>query len=213
MKIETTICQSIAIALSFFAAFGLTACGDDVENPGEQNENELITTVTLTFTPSGGGSAITASFNDPDGDGGTPPTVDPISLSNSSTYTMTVRFLNELEDPAEDITEEVEEESDVHQVFYTGSAVQGPATGTNASAVVEHSYSDTDENGYPIGLDNTMETTTTGSGEFIVTLRHMPPVNDSPVKTGTLAADVASDGISALPGSTDASVTFNLTVN
>ena len=35
-----------------------------------------------------------------------------------------MRFLNELEDPAEDITEEVEDESDQHQVFFTGTAAE-----------------------------------------------------------------------------------------
>ena len=214
MKIYKTHSVTQILTLSaLIAGCNVAACGGDVENPGEENENEVITTVTLIFTSLGDGSKIVASFSDPDGDGGTAPTTDDITLSANTTYATEVKFLNELESPAEDITLEVDEESDVHQVFFTGSAVQGPATGTNASAVVEHLYNDTDANGYPVGLDNTIETIATGSGDLVLTLRHMPPINDSPVKNGTLAADLANSGIGALPGDTDASVTFNLTVN
>lgn len=185
-----------------------TACGD-VNNPGEDNEGEVITTVELTFTPDGGGTAITASWADPEDDGS--PVIDDITLADATTYALSVRFLNELEDPAEDITEEVAEEDDEHQVFFTGTAVDGPA-GTGSAAVVTHAYDDEDGDGAPIGLDSTISTTGAGSGSFIVTLQHLPPEDGSPVKTATLADEVASGGLSALPGEADASVTFTLTV-
>lgn len=185
----------------------LAACGDD--GGGGGNDNEVITTVTLTFTPTGG-AAVTASFKDLDGDGGNPPTIDPINLANGTTYATTVKFLNELETPAEDITVEVMDEGDVHQVFFTGTAVKGPAT-SNATAPLTHTYGDTDAKGFPIGLANSFAAAT-GTGMMTVTLRHVPPVNDNPVKTGTLADTVKTMGIAALPGESDASVTFNVTV-
>ena len=49
------------------ASLALAACSDD---GGSTNAEELITTVRLTFTPAGGGTAIVAEFDDPDGDGG-----------------------------------------------------------------------------------------------------------------------------------------------
>jgi hypothetical protein len=55
-----------------------SACGSD--DGHSHNEEEVINTVTLTFTPSGGGAAITAAYDDPDGDGGEAPTIDPIGL-------------------------------------------------------------------------------------------------------------------------------------
>jgi hypothetical protein len=186
----------------------LAACAD-TEKPLENNEEELITTVVLDFIPASG-SATSFTWADPEADGS--PVVDDITLADGETYAVSVSFLNELEDPAEDITEEVDAESDQHQVFFTGSAVNGPATGDNPAAVVSHAYTDTDANGFPVGLTNTVTTFMPGSGTLTLTLRHLPPENDVAVKTGTLAEDAAAGGIAALPGDTDVSVDFALTV-
>lgn len=187
----------------------LVACGD-VEKPDETNPEEVITTVGLVFTPDSGGAASEFRWADPENDGS--PVIDDIMLTDGESYTLAVSFLNELEDPAEDITEEVDAESDQHQVFFTGSAVEGPATGENASAVVSQAYDDTDANGFPVGLSNLIGTLGAGSGTFTVTLRHMPPEDGSDVKTGELAGDVATGGIESLPGDTDATVDFSLMV-
>lgn len=195
-------------------SLGFAGCGDsNVEKPTETNENEVITTVTLRFVPDDGSATFEASFRDPDGDGGGAPTIDPITLSSGRTYAVTVSFLNELETPAEDITEEVNDESDVHQVFFTGAGVQSPSTSDDPDAVVEQDYDDTDENGLPVGLASTFTGLQAGTGELTVTLRHMPPVNGTAVKVAGLAELVASGGIEALPGTTDASVTFSVTVD
>lgn len=207
---HTAICKPFTHA-AICLALGVIACGD-VENPRHDNENEVITTVVLTFTPSGGGTPVVATFNDPDGDGGDAPSVEAIALDPSTTYATTVTFLNALEDPAEDITEEIAAEPEEHQVFFTGSAVRGPATGDNPAAVLEHAYDDADANGDPIGLTNTVHTIASGTGELTLTLRHLPAVNGTPVKTAELAATVASDGIGALPGDSDAQVTFAVAV-
>lgn len=183
----------------------LAACSDD--GGGSTNPEELITSVELAFTPMGGGTTINAAFRDVDGDGGNPPVIDPVSLP-AGTYTLTVKFKNELEAPAEDITAEVMDESDVHQVFLFGSAVNGPAT-NNPSAPLAHTYGDQDANGFPIGLTNTI-VATAGTGTLSVMLRHMPPVNDTPVKTATVAATLAAGG--TLPGEADANVNFTATV-
>jgi len=185
----------------------ITACGDD---PGGENENEVITTVALTFTPSGGGAAVVAEFDDPDGDGGEAPTIDPIDLADATTYTLTVSFQNRLEDPPEEITEEVADESDQHQLFFTGTAVDGPAS-DNPGAPLTHTYDDEDVNGLPVGLENTI-VAATGTGVLTVTLRHMPPVNDVAVKTDATAQEVADGGFSGIGGSTDATVDFDVTV-
>ncbi|MBC7977209.1 MAG: hypothetical protein H7138_19715 [Myxococcales bacterium] len=183
------------------------ACGGD--DGGIVNENEVITTVRLELTPSGGGAVVTAVFNDPDGDGGAPPTIDPLVLTSGTTYAMTVRFQNGLETPPGEITDEVRDESDQHQVFFTGTAINGPATAT-PGAPLTHSYADTDANGLPIGLANTL-VATAGTGTVIVTLRHLPPTNDVAAKVASLAMQAASSGIAALPGDTDAQVTFMAT--
>jgi hypothetical protein len=206
---------AVVVALSLFAL----ACGDDASNPDEGNEEELITTVTLTFSPTGGGADVVASFSDPDGDGGEAPTIDSILLAPATNYSLSIQFLNELASPVEDITTEIEAEAEEHQIFITGSAVDGPASDP-ASPVVTHAYADLESDygsnavgdDLPVGLVNDIMATTTGDGELTVTLRHLPEVNGTPVKTSTLASDAAADGIASLPGQSDVNVTFDLSV-
>ena len=152
----------------FCFALCLAACddGDLVSNP-----DEVITTVTLTFMPVGGGTSVVASFDDPDGDGGNAPTIDPITLPAGS-YVLGLEFLNALEDPPEDITQEVADEAHQHQVFLTGTAVDGPAA-ANPGAPLMHGYTDSDVNGFPIGLANAI-TAAAGTGQLTVTLEHLP---------------------------------------
>ena len=186
-----------------------TGC-NDVNDPDGDNEEEVITTVGLVFTPQGGGDTVNASWADPENDGS--PVIDDITLAAGTTYDLAVTFTNELADPAEDITEEVEAEDDEHQVFYLGSAVEGPANVGNAEAVATHAYADNDGEGNPVGLANTVEATTAGSGEFQVVLRHLPPEDGTPIKVAGLARTVSDSGVGTLPGDSDVDVTFDLTV-
>jgi hypothetical protein len=188
-----------------FLAHG--AC-DDTTNPDEQNEGEVITTAILTFTPSAGGDAVEFTWTDPENDGS--PVIDPIAIAPGA-YDVSVAFWNDLADPAEEITPEVLEEGDHHQVFFTGSGVMGPATAEVESAVLEHAYADEDANGDPIGLENTV-TADVGTAELIVTLRHLPPENDVAVKTSTTAAEVATGGFDAIGGENDFQGTFDVSV-
>jgi hypothetical protein len=190
-----------------FLALSSAACFED---GGADNPLELVTTVTLSFQPMGGGTAIEVSADDPDGDGGAPPTVDPVNLVAGTTYTLNVRFLNKLVTPPEEITDEVRDEGDHHQVFFTGLAIKGPAT-NNAAAPVTHAYADTDRDGLPIGLAN-MTVAAAGSGPMTVTLVHLPPINDQPLKTADAATRVKDGGIASLGGDTDAVATFTVTV-
>jgi len=186
----------------------LAACGDD--GAGGGNESEVITTVTLELVPVAGGATVTAAFDDPDGDGGAAPMIDPLVLAAGTTYTASVRFQNKLEDPPEEITDEVRDEGDDHQIFLTGTAINGPATDQPAAPLL-HTYLDLDANGLPIGLSNQL-VAARGTGTLIVTLRHVPPVNGIAVKTADLAGQVKTGGFGAIGGSSDASVTFMATV-
>lgn len=152
----------------------LAACGDP--GGGHGHDEEVITTVTLMFRGIDGVER-TFVYDDPDGDGGSAPTVDVITLP-AGDYTMYVGFENRLESPPEDITQEIADEAEDHQVFF-------------ASGAFSHAYYDADANGLPIGLMNMMMTTTPGSGDLRVTLRHMPPINGQPIKDGTTAGGTA----------------------
>src|SRR5687768_9123241 len=80
------------------------ACTED--DGHSHNEGEVITTVTLRFTPSGGGDPLLFEVDDPDGDGGDPPLIDPVDLAAGG-FTLAVGFENRLEDPPEIITDEI----------------------------------------------------------------------------------------------------------
>lgn len=168
-----------------------TAC--DSDDPEPVNEEELITTVELTFTNDNDASDVrTASFTDLDGEGGNDPIIDNISLMANATYTLTVRFLNEEETPAEDITEEVEEEDEDHQVFYV-------ATG----AEFTYAYGDQDSNQNPLGLTGTVTTGAASNGTLQVILIHEPNKTAAGVRDG----DPTNAGIES-----DIDVTFNLSI-
>lgn len=166
-----------------------TACENDSKKP---NEEELITTLKYTLTPQGGGTPISLTFTDLDGEGGDDPVLSVSNLAANTTYNGSIEVLNELESPAEDITEEVEEESEEHQFFYS-SSISG----------VTVSYTDQDGNGNPIGIATTLVTTGSGSGTLVITLRHEPNKSASGVSSG----DITNAG-----GETDIEVTFNITV-
>lgn len=205
---STPISHALTAALALALALSAAACSDD--GGDGDNENEVITTVTLAFTPSGGGSVVNAVFDDPDGDGGAAPTVDPVALTAGRTYTLAVGFENRLETPAEVITQEVADEADEHQIFLTGTAVNGPAT-NQPGAPLTHTYADTDANGLPIGLSSTIAAAA-GTGQLTITLRHLPPINGAAVKIADIATQVRNGGFAAIGGSSDASVTFAVTV-
>ena len=178
------------IALLVIPVLFSTSCSND---DAPVNEEEVITTVRTTLT--GGGQVITLTSRDLDGDGPNAPVVTVSgNLVAGTTYTGSTEFLNELEDPAEDITIEVQEEGADHQVFYQLPSSIGTVT-----------YTDTDANGRPIGLNFTLVAGTSGTtGTLTVTLRHLP----NKTATGVAAGDITNAG-----GNTDAAVTFSVVVN
>jgi hypothetical protein len=162
--------------LSILTSAFIVSCSDD-DTPEVVNEEEVITTMTVTLIPQGGGDIVTLKTQDLDGDGPTQPVVTvsgPIALN--TTYDGSVEFLNELEDPAEDITEEVLEEDDEHQVFYTLSNDVGTV-----------SYTDSDGDGNPIGVRfEYVSGSSATTGGFVVTLRHEPNKSAPGVSDGII---------------------------
>ena len=193
-----------------------TACSD-VEGEGDGHDHHhhdhnhgLATSLYLDFTPQSGGETLSFAWSDPENDGS--PSIDSIVLADGETYDVSVEVWNELEDPAEEVTPEIAEYDDEHQFFFTGDAVQGPATGENTSAIVEHGYADTDGNGDPVGIDNTFASLATGSGSMTVTLRHLPPEGRTATKTSGMADEVATGGLDSIAGDNDIQVEFPVTV-
>ena len=178
------------ITLALITLLFTNACSnDDDVTPAPVNEEEIITTITVTLTPAGGGTTITLKTQDLDGDGpNLPVTTVSGDLAASTTYNGSIELLNETEDPAEDITVEVEEESDEHQFFYTIS------TGLNVTTA----YSNFDNNSNPLGTAFTITSGAASSGVITFTLRH------EPIKPNT--------GLDNAGGETDLEASFNIAI-
>ena len=191
--------------------------GDELHCPDDPNHG-LITTVVLHFTPTGGGDTLSFQWSDPEADGN--PVIDDIFLPDASDhdhhdeqeYTLDVEVWNDLVDPIEDVTPDIADQAEGHQIFFTGSAVQSPATGDNSDAVIRQRYADTDINDLPVGLSNTITTLDWGEGELTVTLRHLPEEDGVAVKVPGMAREVAEGGFAAIGGDNDVQVTLPIEV-
>ena len=174
------------IALLFISSILLSSCSDNHEDDDHDHEEELITTVT--YTLSNGADIVTLKFQDLTGGSIEDATYDVSGpLTANTTYTGSVQLLNETESPAEDITEEVKDEADEHEFFYTSSGLTITKT-------------DVDGNGFPLGVETSLITAGAGSGTLTIVLKHEP----------TKPNDGSS---SSAGGSTDVEVTFNVTIN
>jgi len=159
--------------LMLFASIALTnlfiSCDKD-EDPELIEEQELITTVVLNIT-SDGAANQTVRWNM---DTNQTPT---ISLQANQQYQVSVSFLDE-SDPAdtEDITEEVKEEADEHQVFYEFSGVSISYTSGQGDV------SDSANN--PLYVNSIWTASSAGTGTARVYLIHEPTTKTSTSRGG-----------------------------
>ena len=147
----------------------------------------------ITLVPADPIGEVTLETRDLDGDGPNPPEISVSGdLAANSQYQGTVVLLDETENPAVDITEEVEEEGDEHQFFFQTQGIN-----------LTFTYDDMDNSGRPIGLQFNLTTGDEGTGGMIVTLRHQPDKDASGVSDGD---------ITNAQGETDLSTVFPITV-
>jgi len=177
------------LSTTIFATALIFSCSsDDDSTPEPVLEEEVITTMTITLTADGQADVILQT-QDLDGDGPNLPVVTVSGdLSENTMYSGSIVLLNETEDPAENITEEIEEEALEHQFFYT------IGNGLNA----ETDYNDADSDGNPIGLDFVLSTNSVSSGSITFTLRHEPTKPNM--------------GIEDAGGETDIEATFDIAI-
>ena len=176
---------------ALFFLFFATSCEDEMPPPVEEPE-EVITTLTYELVSEDGSDTVILTFKDLDGDGGAEPEITGGTLQSNTTYDGQITLLNESETPSENITEEVAEEDEEHQLFFS-------STGD----LVTVTYEDVDENSAPVGLVTKLTATVTGSTDLKITLRHEPAKDGENVAAG----DITNAG-----GSTDIEVTFPVTV-
>jgi hypothetical protein len=171
-------------AMSILTAVTFSACNN------KEDEGELITTVKLSLSVTGG-TPMVHTWQDLDGPGGNAPTLpDTIKLGvitpGGNPYTATLEFFNEQNGTKEDITLEVKNEGHDHFVCYEIASLSLPPTGLNITPT------DKDKNNLPIGLSTEWTCSGADFGRIVVRLKHQPGV-----KTG-----------SCEPGDTDVEVSF-----
>lgn len=151
-----------------------TSCKD--ENP-EPSETEEIASARLVLEPEGKGQLVTINYSE---DAQSPSAL----LNASTTYNGTLTFF----DPeGNDITAEISQEADMHEVFYE------PSSGLGLTV----QKTDTDSKGRPVGLATTITTTNPSTGTLRVRLKHQP--------NKSTPSDVNK-------GETDLDMTINVTV-
>lgn len=194
------------LSLLLAASVSLTSCSDDDDAaPAAEDEVEQITDVTLVFTnTTNTNDVVRARAQDPDGIGAQELTIlNQITLSEGATYNLTFEIFNNLDaDDPEDIGEEILEEDEEHQIFFsfTDGAFSNPmGNGNIDNASDPINYEDEDEDGNPVGLETVWTTGAASTGgEFTVRLQHQPDL-----KSATTGAD---------DGDTDFELTFVLNV-
>ncbi len=160
----------------------------------EENDEEVITTLTVKLTPVGGGTPIEFSYDDADGPGGNAATVQTIALVANKTYNVALTVLNKTTNPVTDITPEIVSEGNAHRFYYEQTL------GNNITV----SNLNNDANAMPLGTTSTWTTSNSGAGKIKLTLRHYPntPTNKD-----------ASNTVNSTKSATDIEVSFDTTVN
>jgi hypothetical protein len=187
MKNQTmSILRSLLLLVAIFL---FSQC--NTEDPEPENEEELITTLEMTFSPVGGGDDVVFSVFDEDGDGPTEPVYTNGTLAADTDYNVSIEVRND--EGGENITTEIEEEDEEHQFFFQKS------NGLN----IEFAYNDADGNGDPIGLSTVFTTKEASSGSLVVILRHEPNKSAEGAQNG----DPSNAG-----GETDIQATFDVVI-
>ncbi len=192
------------ISMLSIAGLFVASCSDDDDAPTPVNDEEVITTMTVSLTAAGE-DTVTLSFFDEDGADGPSAPVPTISgpLSASTTYTGAITVLNATENPPELVNEEIEGEADEHQFFYITDDLGITTTYTDQ----ECDYTDDPCEGSftnPVGLTFELTTTaTTGAAQLRFVLRH---------QLNKEAQGVADGDIVNAGGSPDIDYVFNIRV-
>jgi hypothetical protein len=169
--------------------FTIASVGCKKDPVASPNDGELITTLRITLTEKISQIQSVFEFQDLDGEGGQAPSrFDQIVLDKGSEYTCNLELLNESVDPIDNITAEILEEGEDHEIFLSAT-----------NSLVTFSDLSKDINNLPLGLSSTWVTTgINGNGTLTITLKHKPGIKAS--------------GDLVTKGDTDVSIDFSLVV-
>lgn len=184
-------------SLLFLLAVGLLAgaCKKDEQNVDPTDDNEAITTATLSLTNTAVPSEVVSGTIENLNTSATS-TNATLNLKANTTYNGSITLLDKTKTPTVDATEEIREKTNEHLFVYTYTPTG--ATTSALSVTITDRDSNPSPGPYPVGLTTRMQTgSTAGAGSLRVVLRHQP---DS--KNGT-----------ETPGSSDLDTKFPVVIN
>ncbi len=185
---------STVLFLSFITLLSI-GCGKE-DAPTVDVRDEIITNLSLTFTPTDGSSVIIFAFEDLGNTSGLPPTQSSEPLAANTTYEIKAEFLTRANNATKILTGKIRDAGDAYQVFMSLSP-------DNVFQTFE--YTDMDANAQPIGLTSeatTSERFTTGS--LRITLIENPDKS-----LGYTIGDGVPSGVG---GSVELDVTFDMII-
>ena len=174
--------KSSILFAALVSAMVLTNTGCKKDTVTDNDEEELITTVKLAFTPLTGGTSTTFTYKDVDGAGGNAPTIDSIKLTKDLKYNVLLTLADDSKTPSEDITGEVQAEKEDHIFIFTAA----PTT------LFHHiEIKDMDANNKPVGLSTEWHTeNAAATGNVRILLKHKADKN-TPATTGGTDLDIS----------------------
>ncbi len=142
-------------------------------SPSDENEHESVNRIEFIFT-SAGSATRTFIMEDPDGDGGNPPSrIDSIKLNAGTTYNLDVKTFNLVNGVQKDITSVISSQSSSHELFFIPTGVSLAIT-----------KNDKDIKNYPLGLNSTWVVGSAATGSIRFKVMHKPAgikgPNDAP---------------------------------
>lgn len=178
MKIQTLNILVLALIASSLSLSSCKKDDDDPDDHDDHNEEELITTVQLQLGNTNNGDQRTAKWSDSDGPGGENPVIDTVYLDTSSTYSVEIEFLDESGAEVADITDEIREEASEHIICFDSSS---------DNLVISRTDSD---GTYEIGLESEWVTTSAGTYNVTISLKHQPDTKDGTCTPGETDVEV-----------------------
>lgn len=161
----------VVVAL-FVIAVGMQGCKESATSNGQNVDHDGVTTVTLTLTNTSTLSTQSFVWEDLDGVGGAAPNrIDTITVAADSVYKGSLAFENRKASPPVNVTIDILNERNNHQVFYS-----------LAGALATITTTDLDGRNLPLGLKTNWTSLKKSLGSLTVSLSHYP---DSTTKKGT----------------------------
>jgi hypothetical protein len=165
--------QKSVLTLIFLISL-LQSC-KKASNPNSENEHTAINGIELRFSQSGN-LLYTFIAEDPDGDGGAPPSrIDTIKLPASvNPYNVQIIVKNISNGVVKEVNSKIQEQGSSHEFYYLPNLVD-----------IAVNKKDNDANGYPLGFLSDWVANTTGQGKVTIKLMHKTLIkgpDDPPTK-------------------------------